>query len=183
MSAALAVPVVIPLALAVAQPETPAQPGVLLDGAAFHRKHALTVLNRYLQTSMLVGRAPSLLGNVVFRGRVSSRQLPSFEGAMIFLCDVEKCLKQLDPFSQAVVAHIALEDYTPPETALLTGESRRTIHRVYGAALDRLGALFVEYGIFEASVENLSSPLEPKPKSQDNKANDLQAKKVLEIWH
>ncbi len=62
---------------------------------------------------MLVGRAPCFLGNHVFRGRVSSHRLPSFEDAVIFLFDVEKCLKQLDRFSQVVVTHIALEDYTP----------------------------------------------------------------------
>ncbi|HEX3986319.1 MAG TPA: hypothetical protein VHX13_06880 [Acidobacteriaceae bacterium] len=156
MSAALALPFVIPMALAVAEPAQPAPQPSLVDGRSESRQGALMVLHRYLQTSMLVGRSPCLLGNYVFRGRVSSHRIPSFEDAIIFLFDVEKCLKQLDAFSRVVIAHIALEDYSPVEAALLTGESKRTIHRVYGAALERLAELFREYEVFGQSVENLS---------------------------
>jgi hypothetical protein len=156
MSAALAVPVVLPAAFAVAEPAQPASELRVVGGKSESRRAALRVLHRYLQTSMQVGRAPCFLGNTVFRGRVSSHRIPSFEDAVIFLFDVEKCMKQLDSFSQVVIAHIALEDYTPPEAAQLTGESERTIHRVYSAALERLAELFREYEVFGRNVENLS---------------------------
>jgi hypothetical protein len=156
MSAALAFPLLLPVAQAVAEPAQSAPRLAVVDGRSQSRKAALRVLYRYFQTSMLVGRAPCFLSNHVFRGRVSSHRLPSFEDAVIFLFDVEKCLKQLDRFSQVVVTHIALEDYTPPEAARLTGESERTIHRVYGAALERLAELFRDYEVFGRNVENLS---------------------------
>ncbi|MGB7353409.1 MAG: hypothetical protein WBD06_06885, partial [Acidobacteriaceae bacterium] len=112
MSATLALPVVLPSAQAVAEPDVPAPPLRVVGGRSESRRDALRVLHRYLQTSMLVGRTPCFLGNAVFRGHVSSHRIPSFEDAIIFLFDVEKCLKQLEPFAQAVVAHIVLEDYT-----------------------------------------------------------------------
>jgi hypothetical protein len=156
MSAALAVPLVLPMALAVAEAVEPTRQLTVVGGRSQSRKLALKVLYRYLQTSMQVGRAPCFLGNQVFRGRVSSHRIPSFEDAVIFLFDVEKCLKQLEPLAQTVITRIALEDYTPPEAARLTGESERTIHRVYGAALERLAELFREYEVFGRDVENLS---------------------------
>jgi hypothetical protein len=156
MSAALAFPLILPTAHAVAETAEPAPQLRIVGGRSESRRAALKVLHRYLQTSMQVGRAPCFLGNAVFRGRVSSHRIPSFEDAVIFLFDVEKCLKQLDSFSQVVVARIALEDYTPPETAHLTGESERNIHRIYGAALERLADLFLEYEVFGRNVENLS---------------------------
>ncbi|MGA8528760.1 MAG: hypothetical protein WB622_03535 [Acidobacteriaceae bacterium] len=156
MSAALAFPLVLHTAQAVAETTEPAPQLSVVGGRSENRRAAQNVLHRYLQTSMQVGRAPCLLGNTVFRGRVSSHRIPSFEDAIIFLFDVEKCLKQLDRFSQVVVAHIALEDYTPPEAARLTGESERTIHRVYSAALEQLAELFREYEVFGRNVEILS---------------------------
>ena len=159
MSAALAYPLILRTAQAVAEPADPAEAAPQLQvvgGRSQNRRDALRVLYRYLQTSMLVGRPPCFLGKEVFRGRASSHRIPSFEDAVIFLLDVEKCLKQLDPFSRIVVARIALEDYSPPEAARLTGESERTIHRIYGAALDRLEELFHEYEVLGRNVENLS---------------------------
>ena len=153
MSAALAFPLVLPTTLAVAEPVPQLR---VVGGRSQSRQVALKVLHRYLQMSMMVGRTPCFLGKEVIRGRATSHRMPSFEDAVIFLFDVEKCLKLLDPLSQAVVAHIALEDYTPPEAAQLTGESERTIHRVYGAALDRLAELFRVYEVFGRNVENLS---------------------------
>jgi hypothetical protein len=155
MSAALACPLVLPAALAVAEPADRPQLSVV-GGRSKNREMALMILHRYFQMSMLVGRAPCFLDNKIFRGRVSSHRLPSFEDAVIYLFDVEKCLKQLDQFSREIVVHIALEDYTPTEVALLTCESKRTIQRIYGAALERLAELFREYEVFDRNVENLS---------------------------
>lgn len=153
MSAALAFPLLLPELSAVARP---APQLAVVGGRWESRQAALRVLDRYLQMSMVLGRTPCFLDNQVFRGRVSSRRLPSFEDAVIFVLDVEKCLKQLDAFARVVITRIALEDYTPPEAARLTGESERTIHRVYGAALERLTELFREYEVFGRNVENLS---------------------------
>jgi len=155
MSAAAAVPCILKDTVAVAEtlPRARARP---LDGFAFYRKHTVSLLRRYLCISMEIGRAPCLLGHMVFRGHVSSYRMRSFEDHIIFVFDVEKCLRQLDRGSQELVTHIALEDYTPAEAASITGESERSVLRIYGAALDRLTRLFLEYQLLEPNVENLS---------------------------
>ena len=92
----------------------------------------------------------------MLRGRVSSYRLRTFEEGLIFILDVEKCINQLDPISRKVVAHVALEDYSMVEAVVLTGESRRSVTRIYGAAMNRLTELFLRFGLLEPNVENLS---------------------------
>jgi hypothetical protein len=61
----------------------------------FYRKHTENMLRRYLYASMQVGRSPSILGDPVARGWCSSRPVRTFEDAVIFVLDIEKCLDQL----------------------------------------------------------------------------------------
>ena len=157
MSAALAMPCVLPEAQAVAQPDLPVYRPKPIDGLAFYRKHSTALLQRYMRASMELGRTPCLLGNLVFRGRVSSYRVTSFEDIVIFVLDVEKCLKRLDRSSQEVVAHVALECYTVEEAAGITGESERSAARIYAEAMDRLTQLFLDFGLLDPNVENLSS--------------------------
>lgn len=103
---------------------------------------------------MEMGRSPSLLGNFVFRGRVSTYRVRSFEDAIIFVFDVEKCLKRLDAGAQQLIARVALQEYTQGEAAELTGQSIRTVVRKYADALDTLTAIFLE-------VDLLSVPPPP----------------------
>jgi hypothetical protein len=105
---------------------------------------------------MEVGRVPSALGRIVMPGRVSSYRLRTFEDAVIFVLDVDKFLRQLDPLSRAIVYHVALEDYSTLETAALMGESVRSVVRIYGEAMNRLTALFLQFGLLKPNVENLS---------------------------
>ena len=112
---------------------------------AFYRKHTEALLRQYMQKSLEIGRTPSILGNCVFRGKVSSRQLHNFEDTVIFVFDIEKCLKSLDKFSQELVARIALQEYSQGETAALTGQPLRSIARKYAEAIDALTAIFLEY--------------------------------------
>lgn len=127
-----------------------------LEGLAFYRKHTVALLHRYMRTSMEMGRTPCVLGKMVFRGRVSSYRISCFEDLVIFIFDVEKCLKRLDAASQAAIAHIALEDFTFEEAAAITGSSARSMARIYGAALDRLTQWFLDCRLLEADLENLS---------------------------
>lgn len=156
MSALPALPCILADAAAVAATDLPIARPKPIDGLAFYRKHTVGLLRRYLQTSMEIGRSPCVLGNMVFRGRMSSYRLRSFEDGVIFIFDVEKCLKQLDPLSRKILTHIALEDYTAPEAARLTGESERSVQRIYGEALGRLTRIFLTYGVLEDPEEMLS---------------------------
>jgi hypothetical protein len=116
-----------------------------IETLAFYRKRTEALLRQYMQKSLEMGRTPSILGNGVFRGKVSSYRLHSFEDAVIFVFDIEKCLKRLDKFSQDIVARIALQEYSQGETAALTGHPLRSIARRYAEAIDTLTAIFLEY--------------------------------------
>ena len=114
---------------------------------AFHRRHTEKMLRRYFYASMLVGRAPAILGEPVSRGFVSCRRIRTFEDAVIFVLDIERCLKQLGVFDRAILSRIALQEYTHAETAALLGVSTRTVSYKYPIALDRLTELLMKSGL------------------------------------
>jgi hypothetical protein len=152
-----ATPCMIASATAVAESELPVGRPKPIGGFAFYRKHTMGLLQRYAQLSMELGQPQSALGKVVLRGRVSSYRLRTFEDGLVFVLDVEKCMKQLDRNSRKIVAHVAIEDYTMMEAVTLTGQGLRTIARIYGEAMDRLTDLFLRFGLLGVNVENLSS--------------------------
>jgi hypothetical protein len=114
---------------------------------AFYRRHTEKMLRRYLYASMLVGRAPSILGEPVGRGWVSSRKVKTFEDAVIFVLDIERCLDRLAPLDRALLSRIVLQEYTHNETAALLGMSVRTISYKYPQALDRLTDMLLQSGL------------------------------------
>lgn len=111
---------------------------------AFYRKHTENLLRRYLYASMQVGRSPNLLGESVGRGWVSSRRVRTFEDALIFVLDVERCLKKLTNLDRQMISRILLQEYTQAETAVLLGISVRTICIKLPQAIDRLTESLVE---------------------------------------
>jgi hypothetical protein len=114
---------------------------------AFYRKHTESMLRRYLYASMQVGRAPSILGDPVGRGWASSRPVRTFEDAVIFVLDVERCLNQLGALDRAMLSRIVLQEYTQMETAALLGMSARTISYKFPQAVDRLTEKLLETGL------------------------------------
>src|SRR5579871_207109 len=92
------------------------EPNPALDPRlAFYRKHTEKMLRRYLYASMLVGRAPEVLADSIGRGWVSSRPVRTFEDAVIFVLDVEKCLDRLGSLDRALLSRIVLQEYTQAE--------------------------------------------------------------------
>jgi len=118
-----------------------------LVSLAFYRKHTESMLRRYLYASMQVGRAPSILGDPVARGWVSSRPVRTFEDAVIFVLDIERCLDQLGSLDREMLSRVVLQEYTQAETAGMLGMSVRTISYKFPMALDRLTALLLETGL------------------------------------
>ncbi|HEX3893063.1 MAG TPA: hypothetical protein VHW46_10870 [Terracidiphilus sp.] len=114
---------------------------------AFYRKHTERMLRRYLYASMQVGRAPSILGDPIGRGWVSSRPVRTFEDAVIFVLDVEKCLDRLGSLDRALLSRIVLQEYTQAETATLLGMGSRTVSYKFPMALDRLTEVLLELGV------------------------------------
>jgi hypothetical protein len=111
---------------------------------AFYRKHTENLLRRYLYASMQVGRSPNLLGESVGRGWVSSRRVRTFEDALIFVLDVERCLEKLTTLDRQMISRILLQEYTQAEAAVLLGISVRTICIKLPQAIDRLTESLVE---------------------------------------
>ena len=118
---------------------------------AFYRKHTEKLLRRYLYASMLVGRTPAILGEPVSRGWVSSRRVRTFEDAVIFVLDIERCLNRLRAADRIVLSRIVLQEYTYAETALMMGVSARAIYHKLPRALDRLTELLLESGLLVVS--------------------------------
>lgn len=128
------------------------EPCIPLGGTAFYRKRTEGLLRRYMRASMEMGRTPSLLGTTIFRGRASSYRLRTFEDCIIFIFDVEKCLKRLDAESQELIARIALQEYTYEETAKLTQQSERSVGRKYALALDCMTDILIDAEILDLSI-------------------------------
>jgi hypothetical protein len=111
---------------------------------AFYRKHTENLLRRYLYASTQIGRSPNLLGESVGRGWVSSRRVRTFEDALIFVLDVERCLNRLLPFQRQVIIRVILQEYTQAEAAVMLGISARTISAKLPLALDCLTESLIE---------------------------------------
>lgn len=120
---------------------------------AFYRKYTEGMLRRYLRLSMEAGRVPSLLGKEMFRGKVTSYRVQSFDDVVIFVQDVEKCLRRLSDLQRELVERIAIQEYTQGEAANLLGLSLRTVVRKYADALDELTAIFLELRLLEPLTE------------------------------
>jgi DNA-directed RNA polymerase specialized sigma24 family protein len=111
---------------------------------AFYRKHTESVLRRYLYASMQVGRTPAMLGDPVSRGWASSRKVRTFEDALIFVLDVERCLAKLDAMQRMVLSRVILQEYTQAEVAAMMHMAPRTVGYKLCHALDRLTEKLLE---------------------------------------
>jgi predicted DNA-binding protein (UPF0251 family) len=125
-----------------AKPEKPAAEALI--SYAFYRKHTENLLRRYLYASIQVGRSPSLLGESVGRGWVSSRRVRTFEDAVIFVLDIERCLDKLNSIERQLISRIVLQEYTQTEAASFLGVCVRTVCTKFPQALDRLTEMLVE---------------------------------------
>jgi len=118
--------------------------------SAYHDR-TIALLRRYFRMSLEIGRMPSVLGREVFRARVTSYRVRTFEDAVIFVHDVEKCLEQLEPFSRQLIARVILQDYSYEEAAALVGCGERSVYRLLPLALDRLSEIFLSTKMLSAA--------------------------------
>jgi hypothetical protein len=116
---------------------------------AFYRKYTEALIRRYLRASMECGKVPSLMGREMFRGHVSSYKMHSFEDAVVFCIDVERCLAKLRRQDQRIIQRIALQGYTQGEAAPTLGLSLRMCVVRYAEALDRLTEVFLTARLLE----------------------------------
>ena len=124
-----------------------------------YRERTIALLKRYLRVSIEVGRLPSLLGRELFRSKVTSYRMSSFEDAVIFVHDVERILEQLDAFSKDLIAVIVFQDYSQDEAADILHCGRRTVCREFPDTVDQISESFLQGGLLNRlpprpSVEN-----------------------------
>ena len=112
-----------------------------------YRERTIALLKRYLRISIEVGRLPSLLGRELFRSKVTSYRMSSFEDAVIFVHDVERALDQLDNFGKDLVAVIIFQDYSQDEAAEVLHCARRTVCREFPETIDKVSDLFLKGGL------------------------------------
>ena len=112
-----------------------------------YRKRTEKLLRKYFRMSVEVGRLPSILGSEFFRTQVTSYSVSTFEDAVIFVHDVERCVAKLDKLSQEVIGRVILQGFSQEETARLLGYPLRTLKRRFPDALDRLSEIFLAAGI------------------------------------
>ena len=136
-----------PAAAPVPKPAVKAPSTEPVISLGFYRKHTESLLRRYLYASMQVGRAPNILGDPVARGWCSSRPIRTFEDAVIFVLDVEKCLDQLGSLDRMMLSRIVLQEYTQAEAASLLGMAVRTISYKFPQAIDRLTEKLLKSGL------------------------------------
>jgi DNA-directed RNA polymerase specialized sigma24 family protein len=96
---------------------------------------------------MQVGRAPNILGDPIARGWCSSRPIRTFEDAVIFVLDVERCLNQLGSLDRMMLSRIVLQEYTQAEAASLLGMAVRTVSYKFPRALDKLTEKLLASGL------------------------------------
>ncbi len=141
-----------------ARPESQSQRGeqprpivsvVLSPQTAFYRRYTEGMLRRYAVLSMESGRVPSLLGREMFRGKVTSYRVHAFDDVVIFVHDVEQCVRTLTPDQQRLILRIGVQEYTFGEMAVRMGISVRSVQRHYTEALDELTAIFLERRLLE----------------------------------
>jgi hypothetical protein len=128
------------------------QPKRTAPEVAFYRKYTEGMLRRYVRLSLETGRAPSLLGREMFRGNVTNySSVTGFDDVVIFVHDVERCVKMLSEEQQQLVRRIALQEFTLEETASLLDLPVLRVLRRYWRALDALTEVFLERKLLEPS--------------------------------
>jgi hypothetical protein len=124
---------------------------------SYERTRTMGLLHRFFRTALLVGRMPSLLGREIFRTRSQNLPARAFEDSVLFVCDVERCLRQLEPLEQRLIAFCVLEDRSEWEAARRLRCSQSDVSRRLGYALDTLHETFCRLGLLKRPVTTEAS--------------------------
>ncbi len=135
-----------------------------------YRGRTTALLRRYFRHSIEVGRLPSLLGREFFRTRVTASRAVTFEDAVIFVHDVERCLDRLSNFEKGLIGKVVFENFSHDEAARLMGCWRRTVGRRLPEAIDHLSDILLTNGLLARLPANL---LEAEKSCQEAKNDGI----------
>ncbi len=138
-----------------------------VNGWALYRDRTRAMLRKYFRMSLDLGRVPSILGGQLFRARITTYQARNFEDVVIFVHDMEQCLRRLDPLSRLLIARVVLEEYESDEVASQLRTTRRQVNRRLETALDRASELLVECQLMQA-IHRDGLPPKKRPARADS---------------
>ena len=130
---------------------------------ALYRMRTEGLLRKYLRMSVELGHLPSLLGREFFRTQVTCYGTNTFEDAVIFVHDVDRCLEKMHKRYQEVVARLFFQQYTNEETAKLMNCDHRTLVRWRVDALDLLTSMFLEKELLKKMPDVIYEALQEDP--------------------
>ena len=125
-----------------------------IDGIAevcLYRKRTINLLRRYAKLSVETGRLPSVLSGMDFQPKISSYPLRTFEDAVIFVFDIERCLGELGEYEYEVIARVILRGENPDRAADEMHCTSRSVYRTLPGALDKLSKKLLRKGILRRS--------------------------------
>ncbi len=128
---------------------------------SFERSQTMNLLLRFFRTALLLGRMPSLLGREIFRSRMDCKPARAFEDSVLFVCDVERCLRELEPLDQRILAFCILEDHSEWDAARRFHCHQGEVSRRLGRSLDALYETFCRIGLMKR--------VDPSVRSADKK--------------
>ncbi len=118
---------------------------------SIYRNHTIVLLRKYFRMSLEIGRMPSLLGGELFRAKVTTYQVHTFEDSVIFVHDMERCLEKLDPLSRLLIGRIILQEFSREETAIQLRVHERHLRRRLLEGIDRLSKILLRVDLLDRS--------------------------------
>ena len=107
------------------------------------------MLQKFMSVSLDLGRLPSVLGGELFRSKVTSYRISTFEDLVIFVIDFNACFSRLGEAAQRFIALHAFQEHTKEEAAARMGCDVRNARRIYCDALDELTEILLRFEMIE----------------------------------
>jgi hypothetical protein len=128
--------------------------GTSTPAACVYRKHTTALLRRYFRISLSAGRIASPLAVPEPRARVSSYRTTTFEDAMIFVHDMERCLQKLEAWALESIAAYTLLELPREQAAAALNISVAQADRRYATALDHLSEVLLQAGVMARNFDD-----------------------------
>ncbi len=123
-----------------------------------YRRRTIAILRRYFNKSVELGRLPSILGRELLPSSHLQCHPISFEGFVVFVLDIERCLNRLRRPDQQLITRVILQEYTQEEAARLLGWPVIRVERRLPQVLDSLSDMLLRSGLMKPFPE--STPVE-----------------------
>lgn len=114
-----------------------------------YRYDTLALLEKYMAVSLDLGRLPSVLGGEMFRAKVTSYRVSSFEDLVIFVTDTAACLNRVSEVAMRFLALTVFQEFSKEEAAAKLGCEERNARRIYCDALDELSEVLLRFQMLD----------------------------------